>query len=184
MPQIMIDTYNRIICYGNPAGYVKGSKAIVDPIFQTDELTAFLTKQRFETEWRDGVYDRLVLGQQNGLGPEAPALKSCRIWQLKNDTPVEMRFISYEALQARFGEPDPSHYAVVYDGQIETNDLEEIYSKFNVGTHPPSYMGHSMSMSDVVELYDDSGNEFFYCDRMGFQKIDFTQPKEGMEMTM
>ena len=184
MARIMIDTQNRIICYGNPAGYLSLGTAVVDPMFQTEELAAFLARQGLETEWRDGVYDRLVLGQQNGFDPEAAPLKSCRVWQLTADTPVEMRFISYDALRSRFGEPDPANYAVVFDGQIETNDLEEIYAKFNTGVLPSCFTGHSMSMSDVVELYDESGSDFFYCDRTGFRQIDFAAPREVMQMNL
>jgi len=44
-----------------------------------------------------------------------------------------------------------------------------------------------MALSDVVELYDDSGSEFFYCDRVGFRPIQFDQHQEQNEcheMTM
>lgn len=44
-----------------------------------------------------------------------------------------------------------------------------------------------MALSDVVELYDDSGSEFFYCDRVGFRPIQFDQRQEQNEcheMTM
>ena len=30
-----------------------------------------------------------------------------------------------------------------------------------------------MALSDVMELYDDAGSEFYYCDRVGFQPIRF-----------
>lgn len=47
--------------------------------------------------------------------------------------------------------------------------------------------GYRMALSDVVELYDDSGSEFFYCDRVGFRPIQFNQHQEQNEcheMTM
>lgn len=185
MSRIFIDNHDHIQYYGNPAGYLRDGRAVADPIFQTDELSAFLAKRDLEVEWREGVYDRLISGQENGFDPEAPSLKSCRIWQLRNETPIDLRFIDYDTLLQRFGEPDPANYAAVYDGQVETNDLEEIYAKFNIGETPPGYTGHSMSMSDVVELYDYSGSEFHYCDRMGFRQITFNQPQlPEMKMTM
>lgn len=61
---------------------------------------------------------------------------------------------------ARHGPPVRDHYQLVYDGEVETNDLEELYTKFNLN-HPPGYAGHSLSMSDVLELYDE-------VDRFGF----------------
>ena len=78
-------------------------------------------------------------------GAAAP-LKSVRIWQLKPDTDVYMKFISYEDTVRQFGEPSPEHYRVAYDGQLDTNDLEAIYTRCNVN-HPPGYDGHSLSMS-------------------------------------
>lgn len=183
MPKIMIDTRNRIIFYGNPAGYVTGDQAVVDPMFQTDELALFLQKQTLEAKWQDGVYDRLVVGQDNGFDPEVPELKKCRIWQLTSDAPINMRFISYEAMMQKFGDPEPSNYSVVFDGQIESNDLEEIYAKFRSGNNP-GFTGHLMSLSDVVELYDDAGSEFYYCDKVGFRQIEFSHLQQNQEMTM
>jgi hypothetical protein len=86
-----------------------------------------------------------------------------------------MKFIGYDELLERFGEPNPENYRVVYDGQLETNDLDAIYEKFNLN-HPPGYQGHSLSMSDIIELYDDNGSTFFYVDRFGFKEIDFQAP--------
>ena len=51
----------------------------------------------------------------------------------------------------------------------------------------PDIRGYRMALSDVVELYDDSGSEFFYCDRVGFRPIQFDQRQEQNEcheMTM
>jgi len=100
---------------------------------------------------------------------------------------VMMKFIGYEELAQRFGEPDPENYSLVYDGQIETNDLEAIWTKFNT-SRPPGYSGHSLSMSDVVELYDHAGSEFHYVDRFGFRQIGFDgqgpQQAQGMVMRM
>jgi len=31
-------------------------------------------------------------------------------------------------------------------------------------------------MSDIIELYDDSGSTFYYVDRFGFKEIDFQAP--------
>ena len=60
---------------------------------------------------------------------------------------------------------------------METNDLESIYAKFNV-EHPEGFTGHSLSMSDVVELYDDAGSAFHYVDRFGFKEINFKPPAQ------
>jgi len=88
-----------------------------------------------------------------------------------------------EESQKKFGEPGIENYETVYDGELATNDLEGIYTKFNID-HPYGYEGHSLSMSDVVELYDDEGSIFHYVDRMGFQEISFKQLKQDMQMKM
>ena len=88
-----------------------------------------------------------------------------------------MKFIGYDRMRERFGEPSPEDYQLVFDGEAETNNLEEIYNKFNAGLHPPGYTGHSLSMSDVIELYDGEGSEFHYVDERGFQTIAFGGPE-------
>ena len=35
-----------ILYYNNPAGYVSGGKAVVDPLFESEELNAFLSRQK------------------------------------------------------------------------------------------------------------------------------------------
>lgn len=168
---------NRIFYYGNTAGYIENGKAIVDPLFQNQELSDYLTKnQGLELEWRNGTFSRLAEGK---LDPEGnlQILKRCRVYQLRPDADVMMKFIGYDKMKERFGEPDPANYMTVYDGEVETNDLEELFAKFNLD-HPPGYEGHSLSMSDVVELYDGSGSSFHYVDRSGFREISFQEPEQ------
>ena len=140
MQRIFIDNHDRILYYSNPAGYIAEKEAVVDTMFQTQELERFLQKQALTIRWEDGVYDRLLLGQRGGsFDPEAPPLKSCRVWQLTRDSPINMRFIPYEALLERFGQPDRKHYETVYDGLVGTNDPEEIYTLFRDPV--PGYVG-------------------------------------------
>lgn len=178
---------NCIFYYGNTAGYIDKDKAVVDPMFETDELKSYLSNTKgLDVEWTPGTFERLAEGR---LDPEGSAqlLKKCRVWQLKPEVDVMMKFIGYDELLTRFGEPDPENYRMVYDGEVDTNDLEQLYAKFNLD-HPPGYEGHSLSMSDVVELYDSSGSAFHYVDRFGFKEVSF-QPQEqelyqGPEMSL
>ena len=64
-----------------------------------------------------------------------------------------------------------SNYNEIYSGEIETtgytiNDLDNIYLKFN-GVHPEDFHGHSLSISDVVEL----DGTLYYVERMGWKKL-------------
>lgn len=163
---------NRILYYGNTAGYIEKGKAIVDPMFQNEELRSYLAEKKgLELEWRNGTFARMAEGKVDSEG-NLQVLKKCRVHQLKPNVDVMMKFIGYDELLEHFGEPDPGNYRVVYDGEVETNDMEELFAKFNLD-HPPGYEGHSLSMSDVVELYDDLGSSFHYVDRFGFREIPF-----------
>ena len=67
---------------------------------------------------------------------------------------------------------DSSLYDEVFNAELGTGDLEEIYTKFNIERHP-LHRGDSLSVSDVVVT--DQGA--FFCDRSGFEKIDFDESK-------
>jgi hypothetical protein len=155
-----------IRCYGNKVGYIDGDKVVADTLFATPELSGWLSERKLETDWRDGVYDKL-----NSPQSDAAELKRVRVWQLRDDVDPMMKFISYDETLRDYGEPDIGNYECVYDGQPGTNDLEQIFEMFNV-SRPKGFEGHSLSMSDVVELYDDS-SEFYYIDRFGFREIEF-----------
>ena len=92
------------------------------------------------------------------------------------------KFIRYDDLLQKFGTLTPNDYRLVFDGAVDTNDLEALYNKFNED-QPDSYAGHSLSMSDVLELYDEMGRSFYYVDRTGFQEVDFEPPDQEMAYT-
>lgn len=176
----------QITYYGNPVGYMEKGTAIVDSSFQTNELSQWLQSRQLPSRWTDGVMERLLTVGQFAENTETAApLKNVRIWQLRPETNIYMKFISLDERTGRFGEPVQPDYQVVFDGQLGTNDLELIYERCNM-EHPSGYMGHSLSMSDVVELYDVSGSDFYYCDRFDFKQISFIQEEQtqGMEYTM
>lgn len=171
-----------IVYYGSFAGRVSNGCAVVDPLFDGPELNGFLGKQKDiqEVKWQDGTFERLMDGSRDTCG--IPVLKDCRVWQLKPDVDIHMKFIDYEGLCRDFGPPDPANYHQVYDGAVETNSLEALYTKFNT-SRPPGYAGHSLSMSDVLELYDESGSTFHYVDRFGFKLVDFEPSGQSMAQT-
>ena len=168
-----------IVYYGNRVGRVSAGRAVVDPMFEGPELIDFLTKQRNirEVHWTDGMFDRLMSAPRDAR--EMEVLKNCRIWQLKPDVDIRMKFVSYDELCKNFGPPDLENYQQVYDGAVETNDLAALYTKFYLD-YPASYTGHIISMSDVLELYDESGSPFHYVDRIGFRQVDFEPPGQSM----
>ena len=110
-----IDNRNRLIFYGNTVGYVKDDAAVVDEMFQTDELSRYLARLNLTPQWKEGIFDRLAAGETPGEELGQPQ-KGCRIWQLRKGVDVTMRFIGYEDLIKRFGEPDADNYTQVFDG--------------------------------------------------------------------
>ena len=67
-------------------------------------------------------------------------------------------------------------YRDEFDSMYDDKDeCEELYDTFNL-TNPPHYAGRSMSMSDIVRMYDVEGErmtneKFYYCDFVGFIDI-------------
>lgn len=70
-------------------------------------------------------------------------------------------------------------YAKVYTGDVEADTLEDVFAIFNI-RHPLGYCGRSMTLSDVVEVFESSGEStFYFCDTFCFVPIDFKLSQEG-----
>lgn len=168
--------------YGNRAGKVSEGKAVVDPMFRNAEMENFLKRKQIQQiEWNDGIFDQLAAA--NSTGVEETTLKKCRIWQLKPEADVRKKFIAYDWLLERFGSLQAGDYAVIFDGKVKTNDLGQLEKDFSISISK-GYRGHSLSMSDIVELYDESSSEFYYVDLIGFQKVKFFENDEQTEQVM
>ena len=85
-------------------------------------------------------------------------------------------FLSYELVCRHLGAPDASLYDPVFSGEVDCKDLEDVYSKFNLEC-PEGYKGRSMSVSDIVKIFDKNGNPtFHFCDSIGFKQIEIEPP--------
>ena len=83
-------------------------------------------------------------------------------------------FRSYDSAMTIAGCIDPEIYKTVFNGNVEATDLEDIFAVLNF-SKPVGYNGHSLSVSDIVEI---DGSGFFYCDSFGFQELkDFDASK-------
>ena len=79
---------------------------------------------------------------------------------------------------------DPEIYKKVYSGYTEVNDLEDIFKEFNSDFHG-TMQGHSLSVSDIVEVCE--GNEnvaegTYFCDNIGYKKLDGFDTSKCAEM--
>lgn len=89
-------------------------------------------------------------------------------------------FVKYEHISRFTGtqDIDSSIYDCVFDSDVNCNNLEDVYNMFNLD-QPEDYTGRSMSVSDVVEVVESESVDlgFYYCDSVGFKKIDFEPEK-------
>ena len=80
-----------------------------------------------------------------------------RIYQLDSDKDTRrVKFENYEQTE-RHGGVRASEYKCVFHGDVKSRDLDDIYHIFN-GYHEPyigTFQGHSLSVSDVVEVLGD-----------------------------
>ena len=105
---------------------------------------------------------------------------SMAIYQLRRDAPVELRFASLSSLAAP---PDPANYEAIYTREVYPDDdtgriLENFYYIFN-DERPGDFVGHSLSVSDIVALKQDGKVSYHYCDSMGFQELPAFQKPEN-----
>ena len=103
------------------------------------------------------------------------------IYQINSDRD-EKRLMFFDLFQIEKLTGDKTVRAEIYDkifsGDVDCKNLESVYQKFNFD-HPKGYTGRSLSVSDVVEVIEDSNVKkgYYFCDTVGFKKIDFEAEK-------
>lgn len=72
-------------------------------------------------------------------------------------------------------EVDLSIYDKVYEGDVDTEDLEDVFRMFNADYRSEDYKGRSLSVSDVVEVVDAPVGSvepgYWFCDSIGFRRV-------------
>lgn len=71
-----------------------------------------------------------------------------------------------------------SNYNYIYGGRLSAEEtLDSIYERFNL-RHPEGFMGHSLSVSDVVIIQRGGEARAYYVDSVGFTEIeDFVEQR-------
>lgn len=85
-----------------------------------------------------------------------------KIYQINSDRDNNnVKFFGYDSLQKLQGSTDIDSgiYKNVFYGDVDGDDLEDIYAIFNMD-RVPTLQGHNLSVSDVVEVID-CDNEIF-----------------------
>ena len=100
-----------------------------------------------------------------------------RIYQINSDRDAYgYKLMNMDWVKKHWGEQgvDSEIYDKVYEGTIDGSSLEDVFCTFNF-SRPVGFKGHSLSVSDVVEVIQSSETEpgFYFCDSIGFQKVEF-----------
>lgn len=96
-----------------------------------------------------------------------------KIFQInRNRDKNKNKFMAYDWIKDKF---DFSIYDEVWSGEIPNKykTLDGIFEMFNL-EHPKDFKGHSLSMSDIVQVTKTEIEEegFYYCDSFGWKKLE------------
>lgn len=100
-----------------------------------------------------------------------------RIYQINSDRDADgYKFMGMDWVKKHWGEQgvDSEIYDKVYEGTISGSTLEDVFCTFNF-ERPVGFKGHSLSVSDIVEVIQSTDTESgsYFCDSVGFQKVEF-----------
>jgi hypothetical protein len=103
------------------------------------------------------------------------------IYQINIDRDIDNRaYMDTDHLNHFFGSADMKSelYDKVFSGEVECETLDDVYRKFNI-EKPEGYRGRSLSISDIVEVLESESekNGFYFCDRIGFNQVNFDSTK-------
>ena len=75
------------------------------------------------------------------------------IYQIDSDKDTNrVKFEGYDET-LKYGGINPAIYKCVFHGDVD-GDLEAVYCLFNHPDHPGTFQGHSLSLSDIIEVVD------------------------------
>ena len=100
-----------------------------------------------------------------------------KIYQINSDRDADgYKFMGMDWVKKHWGEQgvDSEIYDKVYEGTISGSTLEDVFCIFNF-ERPVGFKGHSLSVSDIVEVIQSTDTEpgFYFCDSVGFRKVEF-----------
>ena len=112
---------------------------------------------------------------------------SYAIYQLRDTEDNDhISFLAYDQLKSQGVSIDRSNYELVHSGPIlqgggckdTAEHLNDLFFRFN-HNHPEGFVGHSLSVSDVVAVRNSGELSCFYVDRWGFKELPDFLPKEN-----
>ena len=84
-----------------------------------------------------------------------------------------IKFMDLNYIREKVGYLTANIYDIVFSGDVNCQSLEEVYTAFNRDIRPEGFSGHSLSVSDVVQIIDSEEYEpgFYFCDSIGWQQL-------------
>ena len=160
--------------------------------FDAEEVRSFDGIFGVETAEWETVKDRFAPQDYEKAFLDNPA-DSFAIYQLRdNDDTAYLHYMNSEYLEKKGLSVRKENYAAVYAGNLDcrgdTQDkLNELYETFNIH-RPEDFRGHSLSVSDIVELKQNGVVSCHYVDSWGFKELPgFLKPEnylKNAEMAM
>ena len=95
-----------------------------------------------------------------------------KIHQIKDIGATDYAFRGFDPKKFNFKDYE-ERYEMEFTSGMEQTDLEiceVIFHIFNM-RRPEDFKGHSLSMSDVIELNRHGRKQFYYCDMCGFSRL-------------
>ena len=128
-----------------------------------------------ECDWcfLDEMYEVEIVVEKEEAEKSASPTKSVRVYQLPIEHPA--KFMRYGFVEKENIIPRLSDYSLVWEGEVDDyTELDVIYRMLNAGRMPEGFKGHSLSVSDVVEM----DGKFFYCDSVGWKEVFLPEDKD------
>lgn len=94
-----------------------------------------------------------------------------RIHQIKDIANTDYAFRGYDPKKFNFND-----YECLGEGEVDITDKTDIeicdiiFHVFNM-RKPADFEGHSLSVSDIVELDDGVSSKLYYCDTVGWVQV-------------
>lgn len=99
-----------------------------------------------------------------------------KIYQINAEKDENANRFSPFSYAEEHGGVNPDKYKQVYFGDLDSEDLESVFAKINEAEKPPLYQGTSLSVSDIVEVFDsedsNADSKCFYVDSVGYKELD------------
>ena len=92
-----------------------------------------------------------------------------RIFQLKDDS--DNKFMDHE-FTVKHGGVKAENYHQIWGGTMVAAGIEDVFTCCNTDQFPLGYDGHSLSVSDIIQVCSGKDEGFYFCDSFGFKKLE------------